>query len=427
MNRERLDKDAINSILFFGYLPKKYDKSEFDQMFWNRCTQDADVINSYSMMEDKELVERGCFAWDSIFKHSDVTATGAMNVVPISGGLDSRAILAGLLKSGINKKKITTISFGVPGAYDYEIGKEIALHCGLKHISLNLDNVVISSKDLVRALKETNYSGWVFDLFYNMLIPKMFPGKTVIWSGFMGDPIAGNHLNCLNRPNYQQAIQYFCAKNKLGLTRLCSRDYLPYELLPEENMLDGKHLGFDDLLDFSIRQYSSIKNVVANDRDRYRMPFIDDSWASFMLNVPRKCRYQSKLYKKILLNYSPELFNLPISGHGMSLSASKYAIFMKRVCSKVNGMSYRFFSRNLFEEMVDLNYIDFNVATRTRPDFISLLTSNLENLKNRKIIDWIDISELLEEHLKGNCELGYELTLLVSIELLIKMNEENSK
>lgn len=48
-------------------------------------------------------------------------------LVPLSAGLDSRAVLAGLCACGA---PIHTVTYGVPGAFDYDIAPRIARTAG---------------------------------------------------------------------------------------------------------------------------------------------------------------------------------------------------------------------------------------------------------------------------------------------------------
>ena len=47
-------------------------------------------------------------------------------MVPLSGGLDSRTILAALLEAGL-KDRITTVTYGTPGTWDYDIACDVVV------------------------------------------------------------------------------------------------------------------------------------------------------------------------------------------------------------------------------------------------------------------------------------------------------------
>ena len=56
-----------------------------------------------------------------VFKAAFENVSEGHHIVPLSGGLDSRAILGGLLDAGL-KDQITTVTFGTLGTWDYDIG-----------------------------------------------------------------------------------------------------------------------------------------------------------------------------------------------------------------------------------------------------------------------------------------------------------------
>lgn len=59
-------------------------------------------------------------------------------LIPLSGGLDSRAILAEVLQI-TSKENIITFTFGHPGSFDFEIGKLVAKNAGVRNIELGVE------------------------------------------------------------------------------------------------------------------------------------------------------------------------------------------------------------------------------------------------------------------------------------------------
>ena len=82
-----------------------------------------------------------------------------IHVVPLSGGLDSRIILGGLLKKGL-KDSIITITFGTPGTLDYDIGIHIAKQLGIYYEALDLTKVCYDEKSLQCAAMEGGLWTW---------------------------------------------------------------------------------------------------------------------------------------------------------------------------------------------------------------------------------------------------------------------------
>jgi asparagine synthetase B (glutamine-hydrolysing) len=61
----------------------------------------------------------------------------------LSGGLDSRTLLGGLLKF-TSADNIKTFTYGLPGTFDFEIGRDISKRFGVQNFSLNFNDVEFS-------------------------------------------------------------------------------------------------------------------------------------------------------------------------------------------------------------------------------------------------------------------------------------------
>ena len=58
--------------------------------------------------------------------HASITP-GRTHYIPLSGGLDSRALLAAAMEAGA---EVETLTFGMPGTMDYEDGNRVARAVG---------------------------------------------------------------------------------------------------------------------------------------------------------------------------------------------------------------------------------------------------------------------------------------------------------
>ena len=54
------------------------------------------------------------------------------------------------------------------------------------------------------------------------------------------------------------------------------------------------------------------------------------------------------------------------------------------------------------------------------------LYGNIQNLKLRGVIDWIDIDALWNQHQRGQANHGDALTLLASLEINLKVQERSA-
>ena len=418
-----LDSNQISAILHFGYLPRAHvdttDISWLEGIARFRNTPDG----SHS---ESELVANGIDALKYCFR--DIPP--ARHIVPISGGLDSRAILAGLLDAGL-RDHITGVVFGVPGNLDYEIGNLVAKVCGIDRVSIDLNDVELNTESLVDAIAGEGHIGWAFDFYYNRLIPKQFGSDAVYWSGFMGDSLSGAHMWSVEKPTWEEGVAAFIEHNRLE-AKLSHPEFDPMSVLPNHPPMKDTPLGFDEQLDFAVRQASYIQNTVLVPRYDYRTPFLDDCWVKFMLSVPRTLRYEQRLYRKILLQAFPEQFALPTKTNlGLPLNCSKWNLLQKRASRKIGSVVRRRtnkvrnqFGMSISPEVRHVNYIDFDESIRQRKDLKELVSQNLSDLAQRNIIDWIDVEDIWAEHQKRVINYGYPISMLVSIEVILKSRDQ---
>ncbi len=128
-------KDTISDYemyLYLSYLPRFAEVS----LEWLHCDFDSgfgEGVDDESWWVDEGVKALKRTMADEIAS----TDANATHIVPLSGGLDSRAILGGLLEN-LPKSQIITATYGIPGSWDFEIAKDIARKFGVRHEVFNL-------------------------------------------------------------------------------------------------------------------------------------------------------------------------------------------------------------------------------------------------------------------------------------------------
>ena len=141
-----MDESGTSAFLHFGYVPPRRWEEEHRGMFSEFTTS---IIQAPPASTLEELVEDGISRWRGVF--SD--ATGELNVIPLSGGMDSRAILGGLLERA-GRSRLCTVTFGQAGSLDYELGIQVAEAAGVESIGVDLSSVKLEREQLL-ALAQT--------------------------------------------------------------------------------------------------------------------------------------------------------------------------------------------------------------------------------------------------------------------------------
>ena len=351
-------------------------------------------------------------------------------VIPLSGGLDSRSILAAVLELR-GPGSIVTYTAGVPDALDFQIGSEIARRCGTTHYSFNLSEYPYSREGLLDVARRARSPVPLLGHAPVRWIEEQIGRDGVHLSGFMGDPLSGSHLLRRDSPTWGAAVQHFWLRNRFGLNRyahtlqITPRAYSPASSLPKEPFFDKRLLGYDEQLDFFVRQQGYIGALLFLKGFEYRTPFLHPDWASFMLGVPRRFREGQRLYKRIMLTAFPEVFSLPTTTHwGLPLTAPGWRIRARYVRVGFRELLRRWIPGARFRTFPNTRYADFDEWIRCREDLQCLVGESLQRLKQREVVPWIDVDGIWNSHLRRRANHGKVLDLLTSLEIHLEIEEE---
>jgi len=407
-----MDNINLNSFLKFGYFldyknPNyKIDLSGIDK-------------EKYKDATENELIDIGIKLWkEAIQKQFN---PNEKHVVPLSGGLDSRAILAALLEF-TEAKNIYTYTFGTPGTLDYDIGNMVAKKVGTNHTKFPLTEHKYTIEEEIDISKRIDYQTVLFHHPPVWELVKKF-SNCCIWSGFMGDPIAGSHIQDAPSTNIKYAKDIFKKKNRyvssIDLTNIKFKDSNGLISSAECNKYK---LTLDEQLDFENRQLKYIAPHVLMKGFKYKTPFLTSEWFNFILSVDNKYRKDMFIYKKNLLNAFTIFFKLPTkNNYGLPLTADRKLVILKKMQNKIqcklSKIGLKFPNPNI-------NYLDFDEGIRTREDLKKIIYESIMDLKKRKIVDWIDIDVIWKRHINKQVNHADALLVLASLEIHLKAGKK---
>lgn len=407
--------DIINQYLWCGYLPPDNFPA-----WLSECIMPETVGKVYS---SQEAANR----FDTLFDALVKLAPSRRHIIPLSGGWDSRAILGALLER-IDSDRITTVTFGVPGQLDYDLGKMVADSVGIEHHVFDLRSVDFTW-DALRGSVAASPWTYVPDSFFNSLCRNFLSSSSdTIWSGFLGDPLAGSHLSTLPMHPRGQA-DVFSSKQRRGKTHtLCSlnfsfRDTLP---LPEASV----NLGYDDALDLGIRQAYAIAPIVlpiqkwerwgalmGKEKNSAQViaPFADSTWAGYWLSAPREVRRGQKLYLDMLNLKFPKIFSLP----GKTNYGAKWdhgvRPMIRRWSHIVRSQMQRRAPWLRIRSPLMANYLDYDEMFRNREDYQKTLAIAFDYLKENQVVPWLNLDVLWEEHMRRRRDHGDAFLVLLGL------------
>jgi len=347
--------------------------------------------------------------------------TGQDILVPLSGGLDSRAILAGLLEYA-DSSKIRTVTRGVPGSLDLAWGPQVAKAAGTKHVEIDLRNVPIRMDGLLKAALSTDGNINLFDAYYNLQLVER-SGATEYWPGYMGGSSCGSLQPPREIQGRDAVYRHFDEANKL---------YNPRRILIEPSVharcrrlvlscLDGiavrNSMTPYEIVNFRHRQERLIGTIVASSEVAAKTPFAEEEWLQFALSLPRDLRRHRRFFVRFLLSFCPslmtvpttEFWGLPVTTRMRRLWANRRRLitFAKRKLGMHSGLSYP-------------TYIDFDEAIRSRPDLGQIVRQSVNDLDARAIVPKGTAPRLLKEHLDHQADHSMVLCLLTSLEIILK-------
>lgn len=410
-----MNSNLLNTFLYYGYIPSK-SLFNFDSWLPYSANEIEKLKTQWKNISKQEIIDFGSLRLQEII---DANVT-KQNIVPLSGGLDSRAVL-GLLLQHYPKSKIKTVTVGMPGTYDYEIGRLVASTFNFEAAVIDLRTVVWRTEDLVRFADTFKSPILLIDAFLFSKAYEFFKKeRSVYWSGFLGEVLTGSHLPKTENSEWNAICKQFSKSRQATEGEVMSEPgFNPLKCLPNSSIIDKSIISGFEQVDMTVRQRQFIMPQVLPEAYGIKTPFLNTNWVNFCLSLPLAFRKNQILYKKILQQTFPDLFKLPTKNSaGLPLAESKGKKYVKKARLKARKWLR---NKGILNEYKNpkLNYLDF--AEEFRKNSLKKVTrENLDDLKKRNIVNWINIEEIWRLHQSKKKDLSKALALLLSLEINIK-------
>lgn len=418
MNNCRAKEDVL-AYLWHGYLPPR-DSADWLPNVFNTDAEHGE----YTPREAAE-----CF--DGLFDRL-VPEGSFPHIVPISGGLDSRLILAGLRERSNN---ILAVTLGQPGQLDYEIGANVAKVAGVEHYRIRLDQLTLEWEDLVAT---AHNSPWTYmpDAHFMSVAYRVAAGDSqdsIVWSGFLGDPLTGGHHSHGSRSG---CLRTAFSHRQRRTPKAWFGDILGPWGYPAVSKLWRNKASEEQFLDFCIRQRGCIAPIVLGKEwegwQAYQKrcpsgievaaPFADADWAAYWLRAPSEVLREQKLYRQMADLLFPDLFRLPSKNTwGVRHNQKVRQQFIRYTRAFRNRLHSRFPWMPIRSGISD-NYLDFQKAFREREDYIAAMQKAISVLKLREVLPWLDLDSTWREHFLGRQDNAEALQVLLGLAVNIEAN-----
>ena len=446
-----LRKDAIIDFFLFGYLLG-------DKTFFKRIHQlppasvlevsknnmkltkywDYEYDEEYDARPQEELIDELGALWQRAVERRikrDETV-----IIPLSGGLDSRAILAAALRC-TSKDNIITFTFGDPGSFDFEIGRMVAEKAGVKNVPFGVEKkdfegqYNISMDDIEGMVDATPY-------FAIRGYEEMEEYGTHILSGYIGDFIMGSHMfpemiktNLITDNECEKASNLILEKDLLHTLNdiknllshsICKKMDNPIskEELKKNKNKNLSNIYFKHFLENHTDKYSYFTVFRYRSFFNYSSPFLDNDLVDFMRRISPKLRFGQKLYTSMLSKKYPELFKLPTkTNQGLRLDADNISLFLNRaillskmMANRILGMLIK---RNIFLDK-GKNYIDYDELIGKDKEYRDYMRKMIEKVKEREYFNKDYIEDIWRLQIQGKKNYAMLFGLLVTFELFLE-------
>ena len=380
-----MDNESLYDILTFGYIRNRKTpfvnivkvsqatevKINKNGIEYNKIWNFFEIeINTKLIQRKKDKINNLSSLFKRAIEKSLVNVNGDV-IVPLSGGLDSRLILAQLLDL-YDKNKIICYTFGQENTQDLEIARDICRYYEIEHIIdiYPSENKIEDQFYSVISSIESAIQKSAGCISIHPEIPGHFkevPSDIPVYSGFMGDPIFGAHLS----KSYTRL--------EFGLN-----NQFPARFLSQEECITHKDRA---VWDYSVRQQDYIKyGQITRNRKRNIIftPFTDMKLLEFTSSLDFSDLEKERLYKEYLLDQFPIIFKKfrTTSNYGQSLIVGRKARTIHRGKKYLNKR----FGKKLFPIQQKVNGWTINSIYEENVIYRNVIKESFDELVNRGVI-----------------------------------------
>lgn len=455
LEKKKIRKDALIDFFIFGYFigNKTFDENIFQLPPASilEITQNKMSVKTYWTYpcdgkydsRDKEiLVDELGKRWQKAVERR--VKNKQRITVQLSGGLDSRAILAAAVKS-TKKENILLYTFGDQGSYDFDIGTGIANMLGVQQISFH----PIKEHFAEQYKKSFGDSEGMIDAtpYYPVQIDNALPQRTdTLYNGYLGGEIMGpliyakiKNLHLDSDAEYEKAKNILLNHHRINeidtVQSLLQKSYigdLPILSSFEKSIEDLRQVSTEEFPNYCARwlylNESDKLTWFCNYRYRnlfhYYTPFLDNDLVDFMIQIPPQLRTNKLLYKKMLMKNYSDLFDFPTKNNlGLPLQVSPLRLYVNRVVwfiqRRINDISNHILRRAILFNKYE-NFINYDDLLRTNTEYRQYMRTMLDKVKTREFFNPACIDTLFDLHLKGKKNYARLFGLLVTFELILE-------
>ena len=364
--------------------------------------------------------------------------------VGLSGGLDSRAVLAACA----GREDITTYTFGIRGFYELAIAGRVARAARAPHMVCAFTPE--EETKFVEEVIELSDGAELIGLSFIVLADKKFQGSVdVALDGIALELLSGNFVATKATPLTEKIID---AKSPSQLAEVLEhkwavfgKEELRLLLYPEfvgtgEQSVEAAFLRMvsqskgstmPDKADyFAIKtreRFLNMGHVLTRNYFEDSVPALDNGFIDVITRIPVEMRYHHRVYRKFLRSLSRELSDIPYTRTGLSPNRGETMWLIGTVLTSAPNRASRTLARASRGRIVlptPMGYVDFSASLRRSAcwrDLMGRTVANKNSLMYEYNIvrkDYVD--RLVRDHMNGRRDNRERIHYLITFELTLR-------
>lgn len=365
--------------------------------------------------------------------------------IGLSGGLDSRTVLAGLIPE--KRKDIIAYTFGKKDCNEVKIAKKVAHRMGINHFILEATpEIIMESSErgvwltdgrnsigfshaypifaLIRDKIDVIFDGWALDL----TLGGSYLGKDVMEC--KSEDLLANMLFNKRRLFKDSELQNLFSSNYYNMIK----DVPAKSFKDEINKIKTHHPGnkSDEYAMATHVEWLPIMDVGVRNFIEVSHPTADNDFIDLLLKIPPEWRINHYIYRKFLKELSPELSKIPYNRTMVRADAPlllwnagyKFIKIKKLIKKKINKFSK--WKIYLPDNRKNVNFDEwFHISENWQIFSKELLLSESDEFDKYFNRDYIE--KLYQEQITRKKDNSIKLVHLASFKIFLKMCTNNWK
>jgi asparagine synthase (glutamine-hydrolysing) len=339
---------------------------------------------------------------------------GYENIISLSGGLDSRSILAAFEKLNVKFSAATFITGDAYNSYDAGIAEEIASSVGCNYKKFELESSRNQDIEfLVRSKYGLNQIGLAYLIQYYQNVTSYFGTNVSLFSGDGGDKVLPYLYINKGIKTIDQLVEYIISSRQelfdfdsvLKITNIKNSDFKSalYEIIKNypEQSIAGKFthfLLFERGFKWLFEGEDRVRYWIWNIAPFYSLPFFN-----FAMSIPNKLKTNHRLYRNFLIKLSSKIASIKDARWRVPVK-SKRLVFFNIFKEKIYPNFPPLLKRKIHNRLIKIN------VNEEYAGYLLELLSKKESLNESPA--WISLSEIKKKNNYNTIQIDHVLTLL---------------